>query len=241
MPAAVNSFGARIVANAVFSNHDEDTLKSKRNRSLRLITSVPACAGSSASLELAAIHWLPGLKKRKRNLVHKWHLAPGSTRRCSGSRRNVVICWSENKQVLDMDCDVSPYTPDPSLCHWRPEWKNLSKTLGADPRSLSSLPEFQRFLGCLSKSVSWRNTRMCWQGKWADKSHGTLVQPLETIQCSFCAQNFVVLKVGHHARDCNQTFHCSLQLITYYLTAIDFFSYSRCTIFPNFNFMRLRY
>jgi len=160
------------------------------------------------------VSWL----KKERNQPTTWrHTLARRTRRCAGSRRNVVICPGKMEQTLDLDGHVSPHSPNRSLCHRRSKWDDLSQTLGTNPTSLQRLSKLQRFLGSLSTRLSCRDTWMCWQRERADQSHGALVLHLEAVLCAVRQKNIVLFKIRHQARNRHSAFHHPLQPITYYL------------------------
>ena len=160
------------------------------------------------------VSWL----KKERNQSKTWrHTLARRTRRCAGSRRNVVVCPGKMEQTLDLDGYVSPHSPNRSLCHRRSEWSDLSQALGTNSTSLQRLSKLQWFLGSLSTRLSFQNTWMCWQRERADQSHGALVLHLEAILCAVRQKNIILFKIWFHARNRHSAFHHPLQPITYYL------------------------
>lgn len=63
---------------------------------------------------------------------------------------------------------------------------------------------------------------MCWQRKWPDQSHGTLVLQLKTILCALRQKNIILFKVGGHARNRNTAIYHPSQSITCSLTTTKF-------------------
>ena len=172
------------------------------------------------------VSWL----KKERNQSKTWrHALARWTRRCVGSRWNVVICLRKMEQTLDLDGHVSPHSPNRSLCHRRSKWDDLSQALGTNSTSLPRLSKLQWFLGSLSTRLSCRDTWMCWQRKWADQSHGTLVLQLETILCTVRQKNIILFKVGYHAWYRNTAIYHPLQPVTCYLTITVYFWKHSCT------------
>jgi len=102
------------------------------------------------------------------------------------------------------------------------------------------IPESYR--GCQSFSDFWdayqkvfpKETHEC-VGKESGQaqSHGTLVQHIETIQCSLCAEDLVLFKVGFHARNRNKALHHPSQSITCYLTTTYFLGRAQKNLVKN--------
>ena len=149
--------------------------------------------------------------KKRRNQSETWrHAFACWTWWYSRSRWDVVICLSKVEQTLDLDSYVPPNASNCGFCHRESQWSDLSQALGANPKRLQRLSKLQWLLESVSTCFPWENPSMCWKRKRADESYGTMVQHIQTIQCSLREKNVVLFKIRNHARNRNQAFHHSL-------------------------------